>query len=181
MSSRLFRRRPNPVLHSISCGTQCRAGRRNLIAPPTRSSGPLLERRSDRELPPLPVSPFRRWATTLPVFLLTIVVSSAAIFNYQKTSSSVVSSTLYSLRTDERARELLGNEIYFRDRFPWIWGELNQLHGRIDIGYGVKGSKGSGFMRFKSFRNGRMGVVCQLFCATSNPTNLDSSKLKNGV
>ena len=133
---------------------------RNLIAPPTRSSGPLLERRADRALPPLPASSFRRWATTLPIFLAIIGVSCAAIFNYQKSSSSVVGATLYSLRTNATARELLGDEIYFRDRFPWIWGQLNQLHGRIDIGYGVKGTRASGFMRFKSFRKGRMGYVC---------------------
>ena len=155
--------------------------RRTLIAPPTQSSGPLLQRRSDRELPPLPVSPFRRWATTLPIFAAIIVASSAAIFNYQKSSSSVVSSTLYSLRTNEQARELLGDEIYFRDRFPWIWGELNQLHGRIDIGYGVKGTRGSGFMRFKSFRNGRMGFVRS--CPPSLASQLidDSLRLKTGV
>ena len=148
-----------PAARSISnCSRRC-APRRSLIAPPSRSTGPLLERRADRELPPLPVSPFRRWATTLPIFFAIIAVSSAAIFNYQKSTSSVVSSTLYSLRTNEQARKLLGDEIYFRDRFPWIWGELNQLHGRINIGYGVKGTMGSGFMRFKSSRNGRMGYV----------------------
>ena len=155
--------------------------KRTLIAPPTRSSGPLLQRRSDRELPPLPVSPFRRWATTLPIFAAIIVASSAAIFNYQKSSSSVVSSTLYSLRTNEQARELLGDEIYFRDRFPWIWGELNQLHGRIDIGYGVKGTRGSGFMRFKSYRKGRLGLVRQ--CPDSFTSYLihDSSRLRTGA
>lgn len=133
--------------------------RRTLIAPPTQSSGPLLERRADRDLPPLPPSALRKWATTLPIFITIIAVSAFAIFNYEKSSSSVVNSTLYALRTNPEARRLLGNEIYFRDNWPWIWGELNQLHGRIDIGYAVKGSNGSGFMRFKSFRKGRMGYV----------------------
>lgn len=36
---------------------------------------------------------------------------------------------------------------------------MNQLHGRIDIGFGVKGSKASGYMRFKSVRRTRMGYV----------------------
>ena len=71
----------------------------------------------------------------------------------------MLNSTLYPLPTNQEARRLLGDEIYFRDKWPWIWGELNQLHGRIDIGYAVKGTKGSGFMRFKSFRKGRMGYV----------------------
>ena len=157
--------------------------KRTLIAPPTRSSGPLLERRGDRELPPLPVSTFRRWATTLPLFLAIIAASSAAIFNYQKSSSSVVGSTLYSLRTSQQAREILGDEIYFRDRFPWIWGELNQLHGRIDIGYGVKGTKGSGYMRFKSLRDGRMGYVSQQWHSPTLFISLicSSSILPSGV
>jgi len=70
--------------------------------------------------------------------------------------SSVVSSTLYSLRVHPRARELLGDEIQFRYKFPIIRGELNQLHGLIDINYDVKGTKGTGVMRFKSTRKGRM-------------------------
>jgi len=67
-----------------------------------------------------------------------------------------VSSTLYSLRVHPRARELLGDEIQFRYKFPIIRGELNQLHGLIDINYDVKGTKGTGVMRFKSTRKGRM-------------------------
>ena len=88
-----------------------------------------------------------------------MIVSSLGIFNYQKTSSSVVSSTLYALRTNPRAREVLGDEIYFRDRFPWIWGTLNQLHGKIDIGFGVKGTKTTGFMKFRSERKRRADPV----------------------
>ena len=43
--------------------------------------------------------------------------------------------------------------------WPWIWGEMNQLHGRVDIGFGVKGTRGRGWMRFRSVRVGRMGKV----------------------
>lgn len=82
-----------------------------------------------------------------------------AIFNYQKSSSSVVSSTLYALRTSPRAREILGSEIYFARKMPWISGTLNQLHGRIDISFWVKGSKGQGKMRFRSTRPNRMSYV----------------------
>ena len=137
--------------------------RRSLIPAPTQRSGPLLERRADRELPPLPPSAASRWLKTLPLFVTAIGLSALAIFNYQKTSSSVVNSTLYSLRTNPEARAILGDEIYFRDRFPWIWGELNQLHGKIDIGFWVKGNNGSGYMRFRSVRRARMGYVrCNL-------------------
>lgn len=129
---------------------------RHLTAAPKPNSGPLMERRSDRALPPL-TSP-SRWLRTIPLFALIMAISTAAIFNYQKQSSSVVSSTLYALRTNPRAREALGEEIYFASAVPWIRGEINQLHGRIDVGFWVKGTKGQGRMRFKSRREGRMGV-----------------------
>ena len=75
-----------------------------------------------------------------------------AIFNYQKLSSPVVASTLYALRTSARARAYLGDEIYFRRQIPWISGEMNQLRGRIDISFAVRGSRGSAVMRFASHR-----------------------------
>jgi cytochrome c oxidase assembly factor 1 len=99
-----------------------------------------------------------RWVRTIPIFLAVLISSTLAIFNYQKSSSSVVSSTLYALRTSPKAREYLGDEIYFANKMPWIWGEMNQLHGRIDIQFEVMGKKNSGTMRFKSFRATRQGM-----------------------
>lgn len=81
------------------------------------------------------------------------------IFNYQKSSSSIVNSTLYALRTSPRAREILGDEIYFAQQIPWISGEMNQLHGRIDISFWVKGTKSQGKMKFRSIRPDRMSYV----------------------
>lgn len=132
--------------------------RRTLIAAPTPGSGPLMSRRADRELPPI-ISSARRWLRTLPIFLTILVVSTLGIFNYQKASSSVVSATLYALRTSKQAREVLGDEIYFASQMPWIWGEMNQLHGRINITFDVKGTKARGTMRFRSVRKTRMGYV----------------------
>lgn len=66
---------------------------------------------------------------------------------------------MYALRTSEVGRKELGDEIYFRDMWPWIWGEMNQLHGKVDITFGVKGTTGRGVMRFKCERRGRMGKV----------------------
>ncbi|TPX07849.1 uncharacterized protein E0L32_010424 [Thyridium curvatum] len=131
--------------------------RRTLVAPPRPGSGPLMERRADRELPDINANRFH-WSRTLPVFAALIGLSSLAIFNYQKSSSPVVSSTLYALRTSPRARELLGDEIYFKQQIPWISGEMNQLHGRIDISFAVKGTKSTGVMRFASHRPTARGV-----------------------
>ena len=132
--------------------------RRTLIDAPRPNQGPLMFRRPDRELPEIPSSSLR-WLRTLPIFLVIMAASTLAIFNYQKASSSIVNATLYALRTSPQARELLGDEIYFRDKFPWIWGEMNQLHGKINIEFGVKGTRAKGLMRFKSTRKTRMGYV----------------------
>jgi len=99
-----------------------------------------------------------KWMRTVPIFLVLLISSTLGIFNYQKSSSSVVSSTMYALRTSPKAREYLGDEIYFKHKMPWIWGEMNQLHGRINIEFTVKGNRNSGIMRFKSFRPTRMGM-----------------------
>ncbi|KAF2720824.1 DUF1783-domain-containing protein [Polychaeton citri CBS 116435] len=131
--------------------------RRTIVAAPKPNSGPLMERRGDRALPVVSGSMSGRWLKTLPVFIAVMTVSCLAIFNYQKSSSSVVNSTLYALRTNPQARDVLGDEIYFAHQIPWIWGELNQLHGRIDISFRVKGTKNKAMMRFKSERKTRMG------------------------
>jgi cytochrome c oxidase assembly factor 1 len=95
----------------------------------------------------------RRYLRTVPLFLLILTGSALAIFNYQKSSSSVIGATLYSLRTNNKAREILGDEIYFKHSMPWIWGEMNQLHGRINVSFSVKGNKDEAMMRFKSMRD----------------------------
>jgi len=132
--------------------------RRTIIAAPRPGSGPFMERRADRELPSISTGS-TGWLRSLPIFIAIMTGSVLAIFNYQKQSSSVVSSTLYALRTNPEAREILGDEIYFNSKVPIIWGEINQLHGRIDISFWVKGSRTKGLMRFKSERKTRMGYV----------------------
>lgn len=135
----------------------CPTARRTMVAAPRPNSGPLLDRRPDRELPSTATN--RKWMRTLPAFAAAIGASMLAIFNYQKQSSSVVTSTLYSLRVSPKAREVLGDEIYFASNIPWIKGEMNQLHGRIDISFWVKGTKAQAQVRFKSHRPTRMGLV----------------------
>lgn len=154
------RTRVTPLSQPLRTLRQNGPPKRTITAAPKPNSGPLMERRSDRALPPLTSSLTRnRWLRTIPLFALIMAASTAAIFNYQKQSSSVVSSTLYALRTNALAREVLGEEIYFASSVPWIRGEINQLHGRIDVTFWVKGRSGAGKMRFKSKREGRMGMV----------------------
>ncbi|KAM0715610.1 hypothetical protein Q7P37_009108 [Cladosporium fusiforme] len=129
--------------------------RRTLIAAPKPNSGPLMERRADRDLPTI-ASP-HGWMRTLPVFAAIMAACTLAIFNYQKSNSSVVNSALYSLRLNEEARSILGDEIYFAQQLPWIWGKIDQVHGEIDVSFTVKGTKGRAMMRFHSIRKTRMG------------------------
>lgn len=95
----------------------------------------------------------------MPIFIAFITIASLAIFNYQESSSSTVNSILYALRTNDESREVLGDEIYFASKFPWISGELNQLRGKIDISFWVKGTKATGKVRFHSVRRRRGGFV----------------------
>ncbi|GAW13209.1 hypothetical protein ANO14919_025890 [Xylariales sp. No.14919] len=152
MLSRIVRRRALLLLKKPNASTATRnlVQRRTLVSAPKPGDGPLMERRPDRELPN--VDGGFRWSRTFPVFLALIALSSLAIFNYQKLSSPIVASTLYALRTNERARALLGDEIYFKRQIPWISGEMNQLRGRIDIRFAVKGTRSAGVMRFASTR-----------------------------
>jgi cytochrome c oxidase assembly factor 1 len=124
---------------------------RPLVPPPREGSGPLLSRRPDRALPEVK-NPTYIWLKTLPIFVVIMVISSLAIFNYEKSSSSTVSSILYALRTNEQARELLGDEIYFASQVPWISGELAPMQGIINISFWVKGTKGTAKTTFVALR-----------------------------
>lgn len=143
--------------------------RRTLTPAPKKSAGPLMSRRADRELPQVQSSAWI-WIKTLPIFVVVMIVSALAIINYERSCSSIVSSTLYALRHSEAGRKVLGDEIYFRDKFPWIWGEMNQRYGRINICYGVKGTNAKGLMRFKAERKTRMGLVSALAPMRNTPT-----------
>ncbi|KAK1254266.1 hypothetical protein MKX08_008261 [Trichoderma sp. CBMAI-0020] len=158
MISQIARRRLLAVA-SRRVGSRCSANSRaaaqrrtvTTTPAPKPGDGPLMSRRADRELPDVgEVS--NGWRRTFPIFVLLVAVSSVAIFNYQKTSSPIIASTLYALRTSPKGNALLGDEIYFKHQIPWISGQMNQVKGRIDVSFSVKGSKASGVMRFASHR-----------------------------
>ncbi|XWX00813.1 hypothetical protein V2A60_008834 [Cordyceps javanica] len=142
----------SPATGSRSCLRNRHAQQKRWNTPaPKAGDGPLMARRADRELPDISQVGFR-WGRTLPLFAVLVAASSFAIFNYQKSSSPVIASTLYALRTSPKARAALGDEIYFKHQIPWIGGEMNQMQGRIDIHFSVRGSKGTAVMRFTSSR-----------------------------
>lgn len=150
----LFVRRHVSTQHS-STATSPSQIVRPLVPPPSETSGPLLSRRADRALPNLPRTNI--WLKTLPIFIILVTASSLAIFNYQKSSSSTINSILYALRTNEAAREILGDEIYFASKVPWIRGEMNQMHGVIDVRFWVKGTRAQAETKFVSLRARKTG------------------------
>lgn len=127
-----------------------------VIPAPREGSGPLLSRSSNRALPNINTAR-NKWLYTLPLFLFTITGTALAFFNYQKASSSTVSSILYALRTSPTARELLGDEVYFASQVPWVRGQMNQLHGNIEIEFWVKGTRAQGQTRFVARRREKRG------------------------
>ncbi|KAF2742478.1 DUF1783-domain-containing protein [Sporormia fimetaria CBS 119925] len=128
------------------------------LLPPPKEGELLLERKPNRDLPPIPPLISPQLVRTFPIFVLIMAASMFAFFNYQKQESSVVSSTLYALRTNPDVRAELGNEIYFASKYPWIRGEINQVHGRIDVRFWVKGTKKQGEVRLNCRRRGRGGL-----------------------
>ncbi|KAF2625218.1 DUF1783-domain-containing protein [Macroventuria anomochaeta] len=128
------------------------------LIPPPKDGEILLERKPNRALPPIPPLISPRVLKTFPIFVVAMTVSVLVFFNYQKQESSVVTSTLYALRTNPLVREELGDEIYFASKYPWISGDINQVHGRIDISFNVKGTKRQGNVRLRCKRRGRGGL-----------------------
>lgn len=155
----MLQRLSRPLLRRALRSSIPQTARRTLIEAPKAGSGPLLERRSDRELPTIASQQRNPALRSIPIFAVILVASAAAIFNYQKSSSSVVQSSLYALRTSPIAQEHLGQEIYFGRQIPWIWGTIDQLHGKVDIQFYVAGTKGKGMMRFRCERPARMSYV----------------------
>jgi len=118
----------------------------------------LLQRSPNRPLPTLAsLSATRRWLLTFPIFLSILTASALGIFNYQKVNSPITTATLYALRTNREARDVLGDEVYFASKWAWIWGKINLVQGNVDVNFKVKGTKEEGVMRFVAKRLGGKG------------------------
>ncbi|KAL1577418.1 hypothetical protein MEW_03568 [Candida albicans P60002] len=108
----------------------------------------------DRELP----DPFSKRKTNrryLLIYGIGITLSCIAIFNYEKTQSPIITSSLYFLRRSQPSIELLGKDIDYSSSWPWIWGKLNTVQGIINIEFSVKGSKGNGVVKLNATRESK--------------------------
>ncbi|SCU85173.1 LAME_0D00386g1_1 [Lachancea meyersii CBS 8951] len=95
--------------------------------------------RIERDLPD-PTKDRLKNRAQLGLFVVAIGVSLACIFNYEKTQSPIVSNSLYHMRRSQKIRDLLGDSIDFDGLVPWVYGDLNQVAGRVNISFYIRGS-----------------------------------------
>mmetsp|Transcript_3819 Transcript_3819/g.3709 ORF Transcript_3819/g.3709 Transcript_3819/m.3709 type:complete len:189 (-) Transcript_3819:127-693(-) len=109
----------------------------------------------DREFP----DPFKAKKQNRIYFLtygLGVTLACIVIFNYEKTTSPIINSVMYFLRRSQNAKQLLGDNINFKQSWPWIWGTLNTVRGDIDIEFSVQGSENSGVLKLKATRESKL-------------------------
>lgn len=108
----------------------------------------------DRELPD-PTKKRRKGTHPAAILLYAAVIYIAAelIFNYERMNNASVNNSLLELRRDLKARDLLGSNIKLYGIYPWIFGDMQQVKGHVDISFKVIGSKGHvGVVKFKAGR-----------------------------
>ncbi|GMM37668.1 Coa1 protein [Saccharomycopsis crataegensis] len=96
---------------------------------------------------PDPLAEKRKVRLQFCCFVICVTVGFFMIVNYEKFSSPIIGSTMHFLRRSDKVKEVLGKNIDFTSAFPWISGEFNQVKGKIDISFKIKGD------------NGKIGVV----------------------
>ncbi|AEY97983.1 FAFR299Wp [Eremothecium gossypii FDAG1] len=121
---------------------QCRVGSRAAsTAAETVLKDGAKPMRIDRELPDPYKDRFKQRAT-FAVFATATTAALLLIFNYEKVQSPVVTNTMYQMRRLGVVRELLGDNLEFGGLLGWVHGELNQVAGRVNVRFTLKGSKG---------------------------------------
>lgn len=85
-----------------------------------------------------------------------VTLACLIVFNYEKTRSPVINSVLYCLRRSDLTRKELGPNINFKSSWPWIWGELNTMQGRVNIEFDIKGDLNEGTLFLKATRKSKM-------------------------
>ncbi|KAF9901365.1 hypothetical protein BX616_002278 [Lobosporangium transversale] len=103
----------------------------------------------------------------LPIYILVGIVgagfwagSIAVAANHQRQGTSIVRGTLFNVKFDKKAQELLGDNIDFTNkRWPWISGTVAHLKGRVDIEYQVRGDKAEGRIHFVAVRPAKQWIT----------------------
>ncbi|XBW35234.1 hypothetical protein QEN19_000797 [Hanseniaspora menglaensis] len=90
---------------------------------------------------------------TILLYLGVIYISAELIFNYERINNASVNNSLLELRRAPEARELLGSNIKLYGLYPWIFGDIQQVKGHVDITFKVIGNKDRvGVVVFKASR-----------------------------
>lgn len=108
----------------------------------------------DRELP----DPFAKQKQNRKYFIvygLGVALSCIITFNYEKTRSPIITSTLFFLRRSEISKQQLGGGIDYKSSWPWISGPLNTVKGDIDISFDVKGDRSGGTVKLRASRESK--------------------------
>ncbi|OZJ02157.1 hypothetical protein BZG36_04630 [Bifiguratus adelaidae] len=94
----------------------------------------------------------------------------AGTTNYQRLNSSVVDGTLFTVRYNDHVQELLGAHVDYADKWPWISGTVNNLKGKVDIRFWVKGDRGvRGRVHFAANRVGSQWKTQEFTLTTEGP------------
>lgn len=105
----------------------------------------------DRELPD-PLAYRRRMRNGFAVFMGVMMVAVFGMIKYEDANSPVVSSTLYTLRRSDKAREALGENIRFASTMPWIHGSAGIAKNEVEFSYKALGTKGTAMVHFHAYR-----------------------------
>ncbi|KAJ1680002.1 cytochrome oxidase assembly protein 1 [Spiromyces aspiralis] len=109
----------------------------------------------ERELP-TPKSYKREVTLFLIAAIATWGIGTTLAFNYQRFTSSAVTTILFSARHNPEIQKVFGNYLNFTSIFPWISGEVSNLQGIVDVSFRVKGDNGAtGQLVFLSRRIGK--------------------------
>ncbi|KAF9134339.1 hypothetical protein BGW39_007356 [Mortierella sp. 14UC] len=88
------------------------------------------------------------------------VGSIAVAANHQRQGTSIVRGTLFNVKFDTKAQELLGDHIDFiNPKWPWISGTVAHLKGRVDIEFQVRGDKAEGRVHFVAVRPAKQWIT----------------------
>lgn len=89
---------------------------------------------------PDPFAELRKVKYQFAAFICVVTVAFLMIVNYEKMSSPMIGSTMHFMRRSPEVKQLLeSKDIDFDSIFPWIKGTLNQVQGKIDVSFNVKG------------------------------------------
>ncbi|KAG9287952.1 hypothetical protein G9A89_017547 [Geosiphon pyriformis] len=127
--------------------------RASLSTTPTKPPHKLHKPTHARTPRPLPNPPSRtRYFVYATLGISAWIVAIAVAWNHERQSTSAIQGSLFNLRYNSEVRHILGENIGFASSWPWISGKVNNLKGRIDARYRVKGDKGTGIVHFHSIR-----------------------------